>query len=462
MSRFRPVPFAGGSYADETKPWALQDTVNYIPTLGERAGTRTPAILKCAPGLRLKATVGTGPIRGTHNAEGRLLAVSGNKLYWVKTDFTVQELGSIPGVGRVQMAHNQVTGGNQVVIATGDAGYVYSTVDNSLQKITDDGYPGASTVRYMGQYFLQIDPLRRFFFHSDLADAFSYSTIDRYEAEASPDRLMCLEVNAGRVLLFGERTIEVYDNVVTENAAFQRSGIVIDRGCASQHATCILDGAVIFLGDDGIVYRMDGYSLSRISHHPLETEIAGSDIRRSFFTTWESRGHKVAYLTMQNGKTWGYDVASQEFHRRKSQGMERWRVNTLTPWNGQVIAGDYTNGRLYAVDWDHMQEADAPVERERTFAVMHSDGNKVKVNSVSVELDTGNPVAEGANVVQLRYSDDGGRNWSSWRNKDLGPEGNRMAPAVFRQMGQTKHRIYQIRDTSPVRNDIVAVGVETE
>ena len=67
-----------------------------------------------------------------------------------------------------------------------------------------------------------------------------------------------------------------------------------------------------------------------------------------------------------------------------------------------------------------------------------------------------------ANLIQLRYSDDGGRNWSQWRDKELGVEGDRMVPCVFRQMGRTRHRIYQIRDSSPYRHDIVAAAVILE
>ncbi len=63
------------------------------------------------------------------------------------------------------------------------------------------------------------------------------------------------------------------------------------------------------------------------------------------------------------------------------------------------------------------------------------------------------------NLIQLRYSDDGGRNWSQWRNKDLGAEGERLTPCVLRQMGRTQHRIYQFRDTSPYRHDLIDVGV---
>lgn len=462
MDRYRPVPFAGGSYADETMPWTQQDTVNYLPTLAEREGTRSPAILKQCPGLLAVANAsgegGGGPIRAAYNCEGRLLVVSGTVLYWVKTDYTAEAIGTIPGTGRVSIAHNQVENGFQVLIATGDAGYVYSTVDGTLAPITDEGYPGAMCVRFMGQYLVQVAPSRKYLFHSDLADAFSYSTIDRFAAEGSPDRLYSLEVNGGRLLAFGERTIEVYDNIVTENSAFQRSGNVIDRGVAGPHSTCVLDGAAFFLGNDRVMYRMDGYTPARISTHAMEAELRDKDVRRAFLTTWESDGHKVVYLTVPSGKTWGYDAASREWHRRKSYGLDRWRANTLTDWNSKTIAGDYSSGKLYEVKWGHATEDGEPLERDRVFAVLHSDFARVPVNAVRFLVDSGSP-GSGDNIVCLRYTDDGGRNWSQWRNKGLGAEGNRLAPVIFRQMGQTRHRIYHLSDTSAYRNDIVAAGI---
>ncbi len=63
------------------------------------------------------------------------------------------------------------------------------------------------------------------------------------------------------------------------------------------------------------------------------------------------------------------------------------------------------------------------------------------------------------NVIQIRYSDDGGRNWSQWRDKDLGEVGDRLTPCVFRNMGRTRIRIYEVRDSSPHRNDIIECGV---
>lgn len=394
MEQFTPIQFAGGAYADETMPWSRQDTVNYLPVAAEKAGTATPSMLKTVPGMPLFTTVGTGPIRGMRNVEGRWLIVSGATLYWVNTNGIAVPIGTIPGVGRVDMAHNQITGGNEVLIATGVGGYVYNTVKGELKQITSDSYPGAKCVRFLGQYLVQVEPKGRYFFHSDLADATSYSTLDEYEAEAQPDLILGIEVSQGDLLVLGARTIEVWQNVVSENAAFQKAGVTIERGVASQFASAVLDNSVFFLGDDGVVYRLNGYTPTRVSTFPIEQALSKCDLKRAFAMAWEDRGHKVFYLTLQDGQTWGYDVSSGEWHRRKSFGLQRWRANALMNCGRFWLAGDMTSGKVYRLDWDSPIEGDQPLERERTLPVLFNTFRKMRVNAVRLMVDTGNKPAD--------------------------------------------------------------------
>src|SRR5690606_2113125 len=129
---WRDFPLPDGSYADDTRPWTQQDVCNYLPTFAEAQGTRSRLKLATAPGLRLHAVVGDGPHRGARDGEGQRFVVSGNKLYRVAPDGNATELGTSPGTRRVSMTHNQVAGGNQLVIATGDNSYVWDTVAGTL------------------------------------------------------------------------------------------------------------------------------------------------------------------------------------------------------------------------------------------------------------------------------------------------------------------------------------------
>jgi hypothetical protein len=386
--RWNPVPLAGGSYADSTRPWTSQDTVNWLPVKAERAGTRSDALLRDVPGLRPFAVAGTGPIRGAHNAEGKYFVVSGQELYQISTTGVAIPIGTVPGVGRVQIAHNQIDGGNEIEVANGTSGYVYNTVTEVFAQITDDGFPGAKTTRFLGQKLLQVEPFGRYWFESEVNAATSYNTIFRYPAEGAPDLILHVEPSQGEALVFGNRTIEVWSEQVTETASFQR-GTVIERGAASAHSIVTLDNSCIFLGNDGIVYRLNGYTPVPISHRPLEGSLARLDLSKSFAFTWEDRGHKVAYFTFYGGQTWGYDIPQGEWHRRESYGLDRWRLNTLTQWNGMWVGGDFADGTLWELDWDYHKEGCDELVRKRRPPVMHDGGNRTQVHAVRIFADIG-------------------------------------------------------------------------
>lgn len=394
MTRWTDAPIVGGAYSDDTKSWSVQDTVNLIPVYAEKQGTRSPSMLRCAPGLSVFADLGTEqPIRGARNVEGLLLVVSGNTLFKVDTKGVAAAIGTIPGVSRVSMAHNQITGGNQVAISNGTSGYVYNTVDGTLVQITDEGFPGASSFEYLDSYILGLEPGRRFAFTSDLADALSYNTLDQYEAESSPDALVGQIVTHGEWWLMGERSIEIFADTGAATGTFQRTtGTVIEVGLAGPFAVANLDNSVIWLGSDGVVYRANGLTPTRISTHAIEQAISRATISSAFAMTYEDRGHKIFYLTFKDGQTFGYDVATQEWHRRQSRDLNRWRINTLTRWNGKWIAGDFSNGKLYTVDWDVQSEAGVVMERRRITSVLSDQQNAVIVNAIALVIDTGNPV----------------------------------------------------------------------
>lgn len=456
---WKPAPIIGGAYSDDAKAWSCQDTVNYIPVMAERPGGRSPVMLRGAPGMRTFCDTGSGkPIRGARNVEGLLLVVTGTTLYRVYPNGAAEPLGTIPGVGRVSMSHNQITGGNQVAIANGQGGYVYNTVDGTLAQITDEGFPGAISFDFIDGYITGIEPARRFAFHSKLAAATDYNTLDRYEAEGSPDKLVGQMVDHREWWLFSERTIEPFVNTGAATGTFQRaSNTMIEVGCASGAAIAQMDSSVFWVGNDGIVYRANGYTPQRISTHAIEQALARCNLSQCFAQTFEDRGHKIYYLTCPDGQTWGYDAATGEWHRRQSEGLTRWRVNTLTKWNGGWIAGDYANGKLYWLDWNEQDEAGAVLERRRITGVLADNQNRVTVDGVALVFDTGLG-GETPMTVDFRYSKDGGHNWSSWRQCSMGSTGDFVKQIEMRRFGQGRQWVFDIRVTDPGKADLMGAS----
>lgn len=58
----------------------------------------------------------------------------------------------------------------------------------------------------------------------------------------------------------------------------------------------------------------------------------------------------------------------------------------------------------------------------------------------------------------IRFSDDGGYNWSSWKERDLGAIGQYMKKVKVTRGGEFVHRTYQIAVSSPVKRDLLAAS----
>lgn len=462
--RLTPVPIVGGAYTDETRPYDQQECLNYLPEFAENQNARSPGILRGVPGMTLLGTTGDDAVRGMRNVEGQLFVVAGSALYEIATDGTATSRGAITGTSRVSMSHNQQANGYQLVIVNGPEGFVYNTATHALTQITDPDFKGSIVTDFINQYITHIEPLRKFWFHSDLGDALSYLSTDEYEAESAPDRLVSQLVDHSEVWMFGERTTEIFVNTAdTESTTFTRqSGTIIEQGCGARFSPCKIDNSVLWLGNDGIVYRAEGYTPIRVSTHAVEQDIAASDWTNAYAFIWSDRGHKVYYLTFPNGKTWGYDVSTQLWHRRASYELDVWRVAHLVFWNGKWVAGDAFNGNLYTLDWNVYTENDQPLVAVRRTPYASAAQNRLFMACLELLMDTGFETLNGDESVWLRYSDDGGKTYSNYRKRMLGDVHQYGKRIRFLRLGSFRNRVFEIMVSSPVKRDLIAASAQVE
>jgi hypothetical protein len=464
MQRLEPLQLVDGAYLDDTRPYDSQDCVNYIPEVAENANARSPAILRGAPGMRLFGTVGNGPCRGARNVEGQLFVVSGTQLFQVDISGTGTLLGTIPGSGRVSMTHNQVAGGNQLLIVNGGSGFVWDTSNSTFTQVSDPDYPGARVADYIDGYLAQLQTDRKKWFHSDLNTALSYLGLDFYEAEALPDDIVSLMRVHSELWIFGQNSIQPFVNTgVSEGTFAPGAGTNIEQGCAGAFTPAMMDNSPFWLGSDGVVYRGNGYSPQRISTFALEQAISGLNWANAFSMTYEDRGHKIYYLTFpeENGMTWGYDAATQRWHRRQSYNLPIWRASALVFWQRQWIAGDFENGRLYVIDWNFYKENDRPLVASRKTAYLHDSQNTLFLSALELLMNTG-AAATGItdHFVSLRYSDDGGRNWSNWKTVSLGAVGQYGKRVRFKRLGWFRNRVFEIQVSSPAQRDLLTGSMQ--
>lgn len=66
------------------------------------------------------------------------------------------------------------------------------------------------------------------------------------------------------------------------------------------------------------------------------------------------------------------------------------------------------------------------------------------------------------NTLDFRYSRDGGRNHSAFRQIPMGETGDFCEPIITYRLGQGRQWVFDIRVTDPVRCDILAASIQIE
>ena len=446
--------------------------VNLYPEVIPEGG-KEPAYLQRCPGMELIATVGTGPIRGLWNNNNNLYIASGSELYKATPDLTITKLGDITGTGPVSMADN----GFQLFVACNPNGFIYNFTTGVFQQITDPDFPGAVTVGYLDGYFVFNEPGSQRVWVTQLLDGTSIDATDVASAEGAPDFLIAVLVDHREAWLFGSNSVEVwYDAGLSDFPLTRIQGAFNEIGCAAPYSVAKLDNGVFWLGSDargrGIVYRANGYTGQRISTHAVEWQIQQyGNLSDAIGYTYQQDGHSFYVLVFPSANTtWVYDVATNAWHERAgwaNGAFTRHRGNCQMSFNGEVVVGDYENGKIYAFDSDVYAD-DGQIQRWlRSWRALPTGQNSLKRTAhhtlqLDCESGVGLNTGQGSDPqVMLRWSDDGGHTWSNEHWAGMGKIGEHYRRVFWRRLGMTlklRDRVYEISGTDPVK--IAIMGAE--
>lgn len=467
------TPILGSAYVARSVNAADNRMINLFPEIIPEGG-KEPAFLNRAPGLKLKVSVGLGPIRGMWVLGDNLYVVSRDKLYKVDSSYAVTALGTVAGTsGPVSMADN----GIQLFVACNGPSYIYNSQTNVFAQITDGDFPGAVTVSYLDGYFVFNEPNSQKIWVTSLLDGLSVDPLDFASAEGSPDGVVGIIADHREVWVFGTNSVEVWYN--SGNADFPLTriqGAFNELGCAAPYSIAKMDNGLFWLGKDargqGIVYRANGYTGQRISTHAVEWQIQQyANMSDAIGYTYQQDGHSFYVLIFpQADRTWVYDVATQAWHERAGFAngeFTRHRSNCQAFFQGEVLVGDYQNANVYAFDLDDFSDNGSIQKWLRSWRALPTGQNNLKrtaQHSLQLDLETGVGLNFGQGSdpqVMLRWSDDGGHTWSSEHWVSIGKIGEFYRRAIWRRLGMTmklRDRVYELSGTDPVK--IAIVGAE--
>ena len=391
-------PILGSSYVARSVNAADSRMVNLFPEIVPEGG-KEPAFLNRAPGLRLLANMGEGPIRGMWQFNGHGYVVSGNVLYKVDSLFRSSPIGTVSGSpGPVSMSDN----GTQLFVACNGPSYIYNSLTLEFKQIDDPDFPGAVTVGYLNGYFVFNEPNSQRLWITQLLDGQSIDPLDFASAEGSPDGLVSLLISHREAWLFGTNSVEVwYDSGAADFPLTPVQGSFNEIGCVAAYSVAKLDNGIFWLGADargrGIVYRASGYTATRISTHAVEWQIQQyGTLSDAIAYTYQQDGHAFYVLIFPSANTtWVYDVATSAWHERAAfvnGSFTRHRSNCQMSFSNEIVVGDHEVGNIYAFDLDVFSDNGDVQKWLRSWRALPTGTNDLKrtaQHSLQLDAETG-------------------------------------------------------------------------
>lgn len=430
-----------------------QLTQNCYPIL--TPGGRNPVALIGSPGSSLFSSV-SGACRGVHVLGGTLYGVFGTTLYSASQAGNVSSIGTVTGSGRVDMADD----GTNLVIVTGygSTGYVYN---GSLAAITDPDFPGAETVEYTGGYFV-FHSTGDGWFISEVNSATSYNALDVAANDGEP--IQVIREDHREIFVFGTENTRVWINTGNSDFAFERNNSVeIERGTYARWSVARDDNTLFFLGDDLVVYRMEGYTPVRVSDEGTEAELTQyltdgyeTDLKASYAYSYTDHGHKFYVLTVPNRGTHVFDVGMNAWHSRKHWDYETHHSFDYAFCYGKHLVGGI-DGNVYEMSRSYHDDAGEILKRIRRSQVF-GDDRRLRWKKIKLVMNVGNGLTTGQGSdpeVVIRWSNDHGRTWSNERQLGIGVSGDYTKTVATRNCGSSRNRIIEIYQTDPVPFELI-------
>lgn len=454
----------GGSSQQASLPFNAERTVNMYAVLDQQG--KKPASLYARPGNAVFATLGSGAGRGAFTAtNGRAFVVSGSQLYELLVGGTGTVLGSLlTSSGDITMAENGV----QLAICDGVDLYILTYATNTFQRVVNPNLPSAASVTFLDGYFVVNRSFTSGIFQiSAPFDGLNWAALDFASAESSPDSLLRVAVVFGQLFLFGDISIEPWNNTGAATFPFQRvnSSSQISVGVAAPSTILELDNTAFWVGKDkngtGVVYRADGYSPKRISTEAVELRLqAAPSISTLKAMAYQEAGHTFYIITgggMETAQV--YDVSTNlwtEWSYFNSSGnYELPLTNDLFYAFGKTLALDRTSGKVYEQSSKYYSDGGEEIACDRIFTHIFDNGNPFLIKNLILNFETGvgNTTVENPKAM-LYLSNDGGRTFYTYYEAFMGKAGEFLSRVVFWRLGRHRQCTFRVRVTDSVKRVI--------
>lgn len=478
------LPIANGFYVSDSLPVSAQECTNLYPSIQE-APALSQEVLLGTPGITQLAT--TGQInqinRGAHVLGGIPYFVNGTGLYRLNrtvtagvSSYSVTQVGTIPGTGRVSMADN---GTQLCVVVPGNpsSGYIFTESPDTFTQITDPDFKAngePQQVVFIDGYFAFTTNTKKFIV-SALNNGLSYNALDFGSAEADPDDTVAPIVFNNQLFIGGTETMEGYQNIGGADFPFQRTGLYLPKGIAAPFSIVNTSSTFMWVGggkdESPSVWAFAGNSAQKVSTIPIDTilhKLAPDELANVFAYSYAQRGAFFVCFVLPD-TTLCYDLTSKRWHERKSRlirsngsvVIDRFRVNSLVTAYSLNIVGDSIDGRIGSLEADTYTEYGNPILRRFATQPFHAQGASFLLPSIelTVESGVGNLDQKEPEIRMERSTD--GKTWSDARPRKIGSVGQFNKRAIWRRNGRAaRFETLRFSMSDPVKFVIISLTAD--
>lgn len=344
---------------------------------------------------------------------------------------------------------------------------VYTTPTGTPAYIVDADAPGACThVAYLDGYILAIDGSNKFYW-SDVNNGLSWNALSFASAAGSSDLLIAMKVLNREIYLFGQRSIEIWENDGATPFARVPGGF-IQSGCCAPHAIIADEDSLYWLDNNRRLVRFAGKSVERLSTK-FDRELQGLssvsdavafkvDIDGMIFFVFNfplANRTLVYNATTDDWCEWGkWDYATASYNRWVGGSYcyaEKWGLRLLGRRDTLVVS---ELSKSYADD------DGSPIRLARTTGHIDYGTSRIKQsNELRFRAKRGAGLGKTNAKLMVRYKIDN-RNWSNLKEFSLGNIGE--YDLILRDIRRNQFRTKQYEFSATDAVDIVFSQAEED
>jgi hypothetical protein len=484
MSRFG---FVGPSYTASSGVVSDEECINLFAETIESPGAQTRRAYFGTPGLAVFTTFPDGPVRGSFWTGTRLFVVASDTLYEVAADGTQTAHGTINNDGfAVSIAASNI----QLLIVGGARAYCFTLATNTLVEVTASLAGAPIQCDYSDGYFVVIFQNSNKFQISAILDGGTWPGIQVNAISVFPENITSIIVSHRELWVFGSQHAQPYQDTGSNEIFDVIPGALIDTGCGATFGRNLVDNTIFWISEDARgarqAWRANGYTPMRISTHAVEVALASyPDISGLISYSYQDGGHLFWVLYIPGTDcTWVYDVAESLWHKRAEWDLVSATYGPHPSWNhayafNKHLVGDWNSGNLYEMklaydagggNYQFVTDNGNLIVRKRRSPTLQSEMAWIYHAELTVDFATGlgpqPPLVDGAGnprqpQAMLRWSDTRGATWSNQHITGMGFAGAYDTRVVWRRLGRSRYRVYELTVSDPIPVVIVDAYLRT-